>query len=558
MTKHSKQYAGALDDGLADQPPPPARAVDLTRSTPLRMGSFAFCALFFALFGVAAAFDWVNPRAAALLACAAGAMIAFADALYIRQMDRTIAQMAEALADTGRDVNDLSSQFVLPESSPVKAISKLIAERDGRVRDMVFRVRRGTLGAACHTAHLTRSLRDTAELAQSQRALAEQVFVAGTTTRDAVGSARQHAADLDQATRRHIDAARLSLEELQAAARRVDQFETRVAAFERTVQQLHDQSAEIGQVVQIISTISDQTNLLALNASIEASRAGENGRSFAVVADEVRSLAEQVKVATENVGQNIDRMNRLVAGTRAETDDIRDHIMATGQAVRVVSGRFGDMVGEYEVMGERIARTGDAIRSLGDSNERIHALVSDIHDGCDRVARLMLDGERNLGKVSRSTERIQDLAASFRVGSDQLESIVSVLGRYRDQCSAAVAGAPTLAVDDDGQEMAASAARAVPLPEVTRAVGALRGEVSVLRYALVTTPSGQVLGHSGACPAPADIAQRAAGSDRALLMQPFAADDGTLYFDIALPMRRGGRNWGTLRAGVPADMMLAA
>ena len=137
-----------LPDSLADQAAPPAQRVDLRRSNHLRMGSFGFCALFFALFGLAAAFDLVNPRAAALLACAAGAMIAFADALYIRQMDHTIALMADALADSGRNVNDLSSEFVLPESSPVKAISKLIAERDGRVRDMVFRVRRGTLGAA--------------------------------------------------------------------------------------------------------------------------------------------------------------------------------------------------------------------------------------------------------------------------------------------------------------------------------------------------------------------------------------------------------------------------
>lgn len=541
-----------------DPAPPPAREVDLTRSNRVRIGNFVFCSLFFVLFGAAAAFGLVDARAAALLACAAGALIAVADALYIRQMDHTIGLMADALADGGRDVNDLSSTFVLPESSPVKAISRLIAERDGRVRDMVFRVRRGTLGAACHTAHLTRSLRDTADLAQSQRALAEQVFVASERSRDAVDSAHRHANELDDATRRHIEAARVSLDELQTAAGRVDDFEARVQAFDRTVQQLQDQSAEISQVVQIISSISDQTNLLALNASIEASRAGENGRSFAVVADEVRSLAEQVKAATENVAVNIERMNRLVAGTRSETDDIRDHILATGEAVRRASGRFGGMVDEYEAMGQRIAGTGDAIRSLGDSNRHIHTLVRDIHAGCERVAGLMLDGERNLGKVSRSTERIQDLAASFRVGSDQLETVVAAMGRVRDGCMPLVAGAATVLVDDDGEVVAAPATRAKALPELDRMLGQLRSERPELTYVWVTDRAGHVLGRAGRCPAPDDVAARASGSDRALLMQPFAAEDGALYFDIALPIADGDRRCGTLRAGVPADRMLAA
>ncbi|MFX7329363.1 hypothetical protein ABTI69_21470, partial [Acinetobacter baumannii] len=84
----------------------------------------------------------------------------------------------------------------------------------------------------------------------------------------------------------------------------------------------------------------------------------------------------------------------------------------------------------------------------------------------------------------------------------------------------AVAGAATVLIDDDGEEVAPRAGRVATLPELTRALSALRGEVSALRYALVTNPAGQVLGSTGNCPAPADIAQRAARSERALLMQP--------------------------------------
>ena len=41
-----------------------------------------------------------------------------------------------------------------------------------------------------------------------------------------------------------------------------------------------DSSAEIGEVIKVITSIAQQTNLLALNATIEAARAGEAGKGL--------------------------------------------------------------------------------------------------------------------------------------------------------------------------------------------------------------------------------------------------------------------------------------
>jgi methyl-accepting chemotaxis protein len=66
-----------------------------------------------------------------------------------------------------------------------------------------------------------------------------------------------------------------------------------------TMNKLGESSAEIGNVIKVITAIAGQTNLLALNATIEAIQAGT-----ADIARTITGVAEAARVTSDGVGRS--------------------------------------------------------------------------------------------------------------------------------------------------------------------------------------------------------------------------------------------------------------
>lgn len=174
-----------------------------------------------------------------------------------------------------------------------------------------------------------------------------------------------------------------------------------------SVAQLADSSAEIGAVVDLITSIAEQTNLLALNATIEAARAGEAGRGFAIVASEVKELAKETAKATGDIAG---RIGALQADART-----------AGQQIGEISGVIGK-INDNQLMiagavEQQTATTGEIGRNVTQAaagSAEIAGNVSGVAEAAQSTAAGAIETQRAAGELSRMAGDLQQLVGTFR------------------------------------------------------------------------------------------------------------------------------------------------
>jgi methyl-accepting chemotaxis protein len=124
-----------------------------------------------------------------------------------------------------------------------------------------------------------------------------------------------------------------------------------------TMTKLSESSAEIGNVVKVITSIAEQTNLLALNATIEAARAGEAGKGFAVVANEVKELAKETAKATEDIGNKVEAIQNDAKGAVQAIDEISTVIGRINDIQNTIASAVEEQTGTTNEISRNISET---------------------------------------------------------------------------------------------------------------------------------------------------------------------------------------------------------
>ena len=218
---------------------------------------------------------------------------------------------------------------------------------------------------------------------------------------------------------RTAEAAQKGSELMENAVKCMNNIEKSVLASADVVQKLGENSSQIGQIVEAISSIAEQTNLLSLNAAIEAARAGEHGRGFTVVAEEVRKLAAESQDSAEQIKARImsiqNDTNEAVQAMQAGTDEVK-----SGTA---------------------------AIREVGEQFEGILSMVNGIKKQMDEISHSVDVVTAGAGNIVKAVDSIDDTSRKTSENTQTISAATEQQSASNEEIAAASQSLANMAAD---------------------------------------------------------------------------------------------------------------
>ncbi|MGN4123710.1 methyl-accepting chemotaxis protein [Lysinibacillus sphaericus] len=207
---------------------------------------------------------------------------------------------------------------------------------------------------------------------------------------------------------------------IQTAVLQMNSIQTSIGSLSDVISGLGERSAEIGHIVEVITSIAAQTNLLALNAAIEAARAGEHGKGFAVVSEEVRKLAEESSASAQ-------RISELITRIQAETNKAVDSMQFTTNEVKTGINNVNIAGESFEKIQHAINEVSVQIREVSTSVQQMVAGADQMSKSMEQINEIAQSSAEGTQNISAATEEqlasMQEITASTSALSKMAEDL---------------------------------------------------------------------------------------------------------------------------------------
>lgn len=241
-----------------------------------------------------------------------------------------------------------------------------------------------------------------------------------------VGGLARRAAEMRSSSENSVQSTRTGSEQVRSLERQMNEVHEAIAQSVALMNELHSQTARVGEIVETIHHISTQTNLLALNAAIEAARAGEHGRGFAVVSHEVRKLAETSQQATQQIADILDKIRLKTTQTGEQItfgQRTIDECQRTTTQVATVMESLSADAAAVEKLSVQVQQSADDVHKqyakMTDEITTIAGITEQNMASVETVAAHMNEQNHNIAEIKDSFLQLDELATKLHKMTEQ-------------------------------------------------------------------------------------------------------------------------------------------
>ncbi|SHG58641.1 methyl-accepting chemotaxis sensory transducer [Kaistia soli DSM 19436] len=304
-----------------------------------------------------------------------------------QQAAQMLSQIAEGLNDSADTASGSAAMGAAAEelSATVQELSSAAAE----ILIAVDQIGRGAEEQAAATQ-------------ESNAAMAQIETSAGLSTQNAQDALQRVQAIAERLARNRISVVGIGSELENGLGK------TRAAI--ATLGSLDEIARRIERAIDRIILVGVQTSMLAVSGSVEATRAGSEGRGFAIVSSDIRKLADNASETIESAKEGVRSIQSTIGAARRDLDMTVQTAAAELARNKLIVERLDQVQRDCETIG-----TGNA--GILASAEAVLSAVREILVGTDQIATVAQEAGAASGQAASSAREqssaAEDLAAAI-------------------------------------------------------------------------------------------------------------------------------------------------
>jgi len=187
----------------------------------------------------------------------------------------------------------------------------------------------------------------------------------------------------------------------------IEQMQNQMGIVAETIHRLSEQTQAVGDIITTVNDLAEQSNLLSVNASIEAAKAGEQGKGFTVVAQEVKSLAEQSKQAVVQARAVLSEIQKASTLAVSAADEGQTAV----EAGREQSRESGEAI---RSLAESVVEAAESAIQISASSRQQLAGMEQISQAIDSISEASTHSVEGTRLVEQEVRQLQELANGLR------------------------------------------------------------------------------------------------------------------------------------------------